>query len=304
MKKIISLVLAVLCAISLVACGGGKSTNVLSKIKPSGEKVSIDQAGNYIIERQNAYLESDTAKLESLTEQWYKIDVKIVEESESEGSTREYNTKESFKFSGVMGVTKSGQINMKLEFEVVSEGESKWNSHEEVAVMSQSVKGKIIAVDGVAYIDAKMTEEVDGEKRTEEIKVMQPVEDMDFDGFDDLVTEGFYGTDIFDELMDALGVDFSGEPVFYLDGDKVYAEMKLEEVDAYSTVEGLFQFEVEYAEKSAIVNSVRFYGEVNAEESDLSGDYHAEGQTKLGLSISECEPQTVKAPNDDDYMWA
>ena len=304
MKKIISLVLAVLCAISLVACGGGKSTNVLSKIKPIGEKVSIDQAGNYIIERQNAYLESDTAKLESLTEQWYKIDVKIVEESESEGTTREYNTKQTMEFSGVMGVTKSGQINMKLEFEVVSEGESKWNSHEEVAVMSQSVKGKIIAVDGVAYIDAKMTEEVDGEKRTEETKIMQPVEDMDFDGFDDLVTEGFYGTDIFDELMDALGIDLSGEPVFYLDGDKVYAEMKLEEVDAYGTAEGLFQFEVEYAEKSAIVNSVRFYGETDVEESDLSGDYHAESQAKLGLSISECEPQTVKAPNDDDYMWA
>ena len=104
--------------------------------------------------------------------------------------------------------------------------------------------------------------------------------------------------------MDALGVDFSGEPVFYLDGDKVYAEMKLEEVDAYGTVEGLFQFEVEYAEKSAIVKSARFYGETDVEESDISGDYHAESQVKLGLSISECEPQTVKAPNDDDYMWA
>ena len=218
MKKIISLVLAVLCAISLVACGGGKSTNVLSKIKPSGEKVSIDQAGNYIIERQNAYLESDTAKLESLTEQWYKIDVKIVEESESEGTTREYNTKESFKFSGVMGVTKSGQINMKLEFEVGAESESKYNSHAEVDERKQTIKGKIIAVGGVAYIDAEMTEEVNGKKTTEETKIMQPVKDMDFDGFDDLVTEGFYGTDIFDELMDALGVDFSGEPVFYLDG--------------------------------------------------------------------------------------
>ncbi|MBQ3495159.1 MAG: hypothetical protein IJA76_00515 [Clostridia bacterium] len=304
MKKIISLVLAVLCAISLVACGGGKSTNVLSKIKPSGEKVSIDQAGNYIIERQNAYLESDTAKLESLTEQWYKIDVKIVEESESEGTTREYNTKQSFKFSGVMGVTKSGRINMKLEFEVVSEGESKWNSHEEVAVMSQSVKGKIIAVDGVAYIEAKMTEEVDGEKSTEEIKVMQPVEDMDFDGFDDLVSEGFYGTEIFGALIEALGIDFSGEPIFYLDGDKVYAELKLEDADEYEAADAIFQFEVVYAEKSAIVNSVRFYGEVNAEGSDGMGGYSAENQVKLGLSISECEPQTVKAPNDDDYMWA
>ena len=303
MKKIISLVLAVLCAISLVACGGGKSTNVLSKIKPSGEKVSIDQAGNYIIERQNAYLESDTAKLESLTEQWYKIDVKIVEESESEGTTREYNTKQSFKFSGVMGVTKSGQINMKLEFEVESKGESKWNSHEEVAVMSQSVKGKIIAVDGVAYIEAKKTEEVDGEKRTEEIKVMQPVEDTEFDGFDDFVTEGFYGTEIFSELMDALGIDLSGEPIFYLDGDKVYAELKFEEADEYEAADAIFQFEVVYAEKSAIVNSVRFYGEVNAEGSD-GMDYRAESQAKLGLSISECEPQTVKAPNDDDYMWA
>jgi hypothetical protein len=262
----------------------------------------MDQAESFIIERQNAYLESDTAKLESLTEQWYKIDVKIVEESESKGTTREYNTKQSFKFSGVMGVTKSGQINMKLEFEVESKGESKWNSHEEVAVMNQSVKGKIIAADGVAYIEAKMTEEEDGEKRTEEIKIMQPVKDTEFDGFDDFVTEGFYGTEIFSELMDALGIDLSGEPIFYLDGDKVYAELKFEEVDSYSTVEGLFQFEVEYAEKSAIVKSARFYGETDVEES--SGDYHAESQAKLGLSISECEPQTVKAPNDDDYMWA
>ncbi len=303
MKKIISLVLAVLCAISLVACGGGKSTNVLSKIKPSGEKVSMDQAESFIVERQNAYLESDTAKLESLTEQWFKIDVKIVEESESEGTTREYNTKDSFKFSGVMGVTKSGQINMKLEFEVVSEGESKWNSHEEVAVMSQSVKGKIIAVDGVAYIEAKMTEEVDGEKRTEEIKVMQPVEDTEFDGFDDFVTEGFYGTEIFGALIDALGINLSGEPIFYLDGDKVYAELKLEDADEYEAADAIFQFEVEYAEKSAIVKSARFYGEVNAEGSN-GMDYRAESQAKLGLSISECEPQTVKAPNDDDYMWA
>lgn len=303
MKKIISLVLAVLCAISLVACGGGKSNNVLSKIKPSGEKVSIDQAGNYIIERQNAYLESDTAKLESLTEQWYKIDVKIVEESESEGTTREYNTKQTMEFSGVIGVTQSGQINMKLEFEVESKGESKWNSHEEVSVMSQSVKGKIIAVDGVAYIEAKKTEEVDGEKRTEETKIMQPVKDTEFDGFDDFVTEGFYGTEIFSELMDALGIDLSGEPIFYLDGDKVYAELKFEEADEYEAADAIFQFEVVYAEKSAIVNSVRFYGEVNAEGSD-GMDYRAESQAKLGLSISECEPQTVKAPNDDDYMWA
>ena len=304
MKKILSLILVVLCAVSLVACGGGKSTNVLSKIKTSGEKVSMDQAESFIVERQNAYFESDREKLEALTEQWFKIDVKIVEESESKGSTREYNTKQTMEFSGVIGVTQSGQINMKLEFEVESKGESKWNSHEEVAVMSQSVKGKIIAVDGVAYIEAKMTEEVDGEKSTEEIKVMQPVEDTEFDGFDDFVTEGFYGTEIFGELIDALGIDFSGEPVFYLDGDKVYAELKLEEADEYEAADAIFQFEVVYAEKSAIVNSVRFYGEVNAEGSDGMGGYSAENQVKLGLSISECEPQTVKAPNDDDYMWA
>ena len=48
---------------------------------------------------------------------------------------------------------------------------------------------------------------------------MQPVEDTEFDSFDDLVTEGFYGTEIFGALIESLGIDFSGEPIFYIDGD-------------------------------------------------------------------------------------
>ena len=123
MKKIIAIILVVLCAFSLVACGDkDNSTNVLKKLSPTGKRVEQTQAESFIEDRDKAYVESDMEKFENLSEQWLEINVKYVDKSERQSGETIRRLKKITEIIGVIGATSDGELIMDLE--VVYEMES------------------------------------------------------------------------------------------------------------------------------------------------------------------------------------
>ena len=91
MKKLISLIMAVLCIVSFVACG--QSSDGLGEIKPSGERVTYSEVESFVSSRQESYLEKDMAKYEERKEQWFVVYLLYEEKALEEKSKKKKNSK-------------------------------------------------------------------------------------------------------------------------------------------------------------------------------------------------------------------
>ncbi len=304
MKKIISLILVVLCAFSLVACGNGDSEGVLTKIKPSGTEVDSRQYEGLINERIYSNLVSDKAKLDNLGDQWFKIDMKIVEESKTTTSLviREY--KETIEVKGIICLTAKGKLNIKVEFLSQTEGYGKDHADGKEEKRLLKTEGKIIAVDDVAYMDVKETVVRGGVKQTEENKIATRLIEIYDPGFIGILTEGFYGMTVYEKLQDYWGFESGEEIVCYVDGDKAFVEFKVDEESSNEERKSHSQIEIKYAEKSAILEGLRFYSEVREKTSSSINEYKNTSIIKRGLIITRCEPVAITAPDVNDYEWS
>ena len=299
MKKIIAIILVVLCAFSLVACGDkDNSTNVLKKLSPTGKKVEKTQAVSFIEDRDNAYVESDMEKFENLSEQWLEINVKYVDKSERQSGETIRRRKNITEIIGVIGATSDGELIMDLE--VVHEIESvEIENGSKVYENESKEKAHVIVYRGMAYMDIKGTFNVNGEKSTEETKSMVPLHRLAFGNIDQINPEELYGTGVYKILGEIIDIKSQEKVDYYLSSDKIFIETDMDEEGNGDESNGVVQFEVEYVEQSGFVNTVRCYGDV--EHRSESATYSSKTEIKLGLYIAQCEAQTITVPDASDY---
>ncbi|MBQ3495158.1 MAG: hypothetical protein IJA76_00510 [Clostridia bacterium] len=304
MKKIISFVLVILCMVSLVACGDKDSANVFKKLSPTGERVDVSSVESFVENRENTYLESDIEKFKNTSTQWFEVNVKYLQKSESENQSRVSKNKSLLEVKGVIGISLNGDLEMDVEIVYEEEIFRKYSDEKETE-NENKLNARIIACDGYVYIDAKVTESENGERATEKIKVMSPVGELGLGiDFDEITTDVLYGEGVYDLLEILIDVDDDMDKVdYYLDAEKVFMELDMDEDygdDEYQ--KGVIQFEVKYANQSAFVEAVRCYGDVKYHGESLN--YFSESELKIGFSIAQCEAKTITAPDTKGYEQA
>ena len=304
MKKIISFVLVILCMVSLVACGDKDSANVFKKLSPTGERVDVSSVESFVENRENTYLESDIEKFKNTSTQWFEVNVKYLQKSESENQSRVSKNKSLLEVKGVIGISLNGDLEMDVEIVYEEEIFRKYSDEKETE-NENKLNARIIACDGYVYIDAKVTESENGERATEKIKVMSPVGELGLGiDFDEITTDVLYGEGVYDLLEILIDVDDDMDKVdYYLDAEKVFMELDMDGDygdDEYQ--KGVIQFEVKYANQSAFVEAVRCYGDVKYHGESLN--YFSESELKIGFSIAQCEAKTITAPDTKGYEQA
>ena len=304
MKKILSLILVVLCAVSLVACGDKDSANVFKKLSPTGERVEASSVESFVENRENTYLESDIEKFENTSAQWFEVNIKYLQKSESENKARVSKSKTLLEVKGVIGISLNGDLEMDVEIVYEEEIFRKYSDEKETE-SENKLNARIIACDGYVYIDAKVTESENGEKQIEKTKVMAPVGELGLGiDFDEITTEVLYGEGFYNLLEILIDVDDNMDKVdCYLDAEKVFMELDMDEDygdDEYQ--KGVIQLEVKYANQSAFIEAVRCYGDVKNHRESLN--YFSESELKIGFSIAQCEAKTIIAPDTKGYEQA
>lgn len=306
MKKLISLIMAVLCIFSFVACG--ESSDGLGEIKPSGEKVTYSEVESFVSSRQESYLEKDMAKYEERKEQWFEVYLLYEEKALEEKSKKEDDV--TIEFKGKLGFTEDRKPLLKAEFSLKEkevDGERTINNEEEI---------KIVYIDDVIYLDLKATyDRADGSEHKEEYKVMGKLEDI----YQSDITEAleilleeesdwdYYGVAVLDLLtaVEELGAEYNGAN-YYKDGDKLFAEVLMEEKESDYKMKGALQAMVEFEKDSAIVNSFSVYAMSYNKSEVVYGDdteiYDNVDEIKLRINLKQIEAASVKAPNTEDYQ--
>ncbi len=301
MKKLISLIIALVCMLSLFACEGGGSSKTIRELTPSGEEVQADDMRKAVAQRRATYLEADLAKAEEENDRWFDMEIKmsmIVKDGESE-------TEVFYKIDGKMGLVDMSELVMDvdilLEAEEVTYDEA---SNKETATME--VKGTLILVDGMAYVDATAKEVTpDGEKE-EHVKQMGSLEDaFEFADIEELLgvigdPDSIYSLDV-DQLLNMVA---GGTNVkYYNDGDKIFIDYRdtLETTNLKS--EEVVQYEIEYKKNSAIVKSSKAYTRNYIETSYYDGVQTVTSivDMKLGVQVTQISSASIKAPDLEGY---
>ena len=299
MKKIIAIILVVLCAFSLVACGDkDNSTNVLEKLNPTGKRIDRIKALDRIEEREEDYSQSDKAKLENLNVQWFNVDAKYEQNSGSDFFGIVSNSKTLFAMVGVMGYSSDGELLMDVEI-VYEEGQLKKKDDKVETDRKNMIEAHVIACDGVAYVDYKKIVYEEGERKTEKAKVMIPVDALDFGELGQVEFEDLYGTGVYKLSRTFIDIETERMADFYWGNDKVFIQIENEDADEDYSGERIIQFEVGFSGQSALVETVRYYCETKA---DIHMDNHlSTNETRKGFHLIQCEPQTITVPDAGDY---
>ena len=310
MKKIISLILVVLCVFSLFACGDKDSSDVWSKLSHSGKKVDRIKALDYIEDREVSYAESDMAQLESLNAQWFNVDAKYQLKSNTDFYATVSETIILFEMSGTIGLFLNGELAMDVA--IVYEENFEKQSEKIDVDEENKVEAHIIVCDGVMYADYKTTSRKEGKRETNQVKVMMPIDELnlhdinignlDIDNLGQIAFEDFYGTGVYKLTRTFINIELEREADFYLSNDKVFLEIDSGYEDDEATSSIFSQLEVEFVSQSAFVKALRYY---NNTKSNIHIDkYLSECDTKIGFIIAQCEAKTIIAPDTKGYEQA
>ena len=111
MKKFISLIIALVCMLSLFACEGGGVSKTIRELTPSGEEIQAEDMRTLVAERQETYFEEDLAKAEESKDKWFDMEVKmsvLMEENEAVSEV-------FYKIDGKIGFVDMSELVMDLD---------------------------------------------------------------------------------------------------------------------------------------------------------------------------------------------
>ena len=304
MKKLISLIIALVCMLSLFACEGGGSSKTIRELKPSGEEIQAGDIRTMVVQRQVTYLEGDLVKAEEEKDRWFDMEIKmsmIVKDGESE-------TEVFYKIDGKMGLVNMRELVMDvdilLEAEEVSYDET---SNKETADME--VKGNLILVDGMAYVDVTAKEVSPDGEMEEHVKQMGSLKDaFEFADIEELLgllgdPDSIHSLDVV-EILNM--VADSTNVKYYSEDDKIFIDYRdsLETTNLKS--EEVVQYEIEYKKDSAIVKSTKAYTRNYIESSYNKGEQTVTSvmDMKVSVQVKQISSANIKAPDLEGYEQA
>lgn len=303
MKKLISLIIALVCMLSLFACGGNDAS-AIKEFELKGEKMERIELKNYVLDRQQEYLKKDMEKTGAGEDKWFDIDIKNQWLGESADSSYEI----FWHINGRMGVL-IGSEDIALDVEVYIDGVQFDTENGKESKETVNVEGNIIYVDGVAYADLEVKQMTAGMTTT--ITVKQKSELDEALSFVELDIERFFydyfvwndtQTRIYGINVAKLVNNLRGE--HYLDKNTIYLERRTSTPGTYADVEETLQYKIEFEKNSAIVKSALVYGRTLTQNKGAFSEYTSTQDIKTLFSIESIGAQKIKVPDADDYKWA
>ncbi len=304
MKKLISLIMAVLCIFSFVACG--ENSDGLGEIKPSGEKVTYSEVESFVSSRQESYLEKDMAKYEERKEQWFEVN--LIKYTAGSSSARSWQT--TMTVNGKLVFVNDREILFEADFLVenitVENGKEKKSTD----------KSKVVLVNEMLYIDSEIkTVDVDGVEQTESIKVKGVLEKIYASDFTAALNKvlfikgndwDYYGVGVFDLLAFVKGIELQSKIAnYYKDGNTVYLDVKAEETNSEESEEVIYQSKIEFEKNSAIVKACSlFYRDYkenffNTSSGEVKSNYN---EIKIHIDLKKISSGIINTPNAEDYQ--
>ena len=304
MKKLISLIMAVLCIFSFVACG--ESSDGLGEIKPSGEKVTYSEVESFVSSRQESYLEKDMAKYEERKEQWFEVN--LIKYTAGSSSARSWQT--TMTVNGKLVFVNDREILFEADFLVenitVENGKEKKSTD----------KSKVVLVNEMLYIDSeKKTVDADGVEQTENIKVKGVLEELYASDFTAALNKvlfikgndwDYYGVGVFDLLAFVKEIELQSKTAnYYKDGNTVYLDVKAEETNSEEGEEVIYQSKIEFEKNSAIVKACSlFYRDYkenffNTSSGEVKSNYN---EIKIRIDLKKLSSGIINTPNAEDYQ--
>ena len=308
MKKLISLMIALVCILSFVACGGSGSSKTIRELEPSGEKIYAADMRRLVSKRQETYLEEDMAKYEEQSDKWFDVQMKMSMLSEVDGDSMEIY----YMIDGKMGFVDMSELVMDVE--IVIEGENVSHDIEGNKITeSMSLKGDLILVDGVAYVDVTLKEKgPDGEKE-ESVKQMGELDDafdyadieemLDFIGDPSDYETSVYGlniTELLNSVAGGVGVNY------YSDEDRIFIDYRESQETTSQKAEMVMQYDIEFEKNSAIVKTTNVYVRTFMESEYSYGieKGHSLSDIKIGMKVKQISSANIKAPDLEGYEQA
>ena len=302
MKKLLCLLLVLVCLLSLFACGGNDAS-AIKEFELKGEKMDRIELKNYVLDRQQEYLKKDMEKTGGGEDKWFDIDIKNLCFGESADSSYEIFCY----INGKMGIL-MGSEDISLDVEVCIDAVQFETEDEKTTKETVNVAGNIIYVDGVAYEDIKVKQVGGGMNTTVTVKQMSDLDDAL--NFVELYIERFFydyfvwndtQTRIYGINVAKLVNNLRGE--HYLDKNTIYLERRTNTPGTYADVEETLQYKIEFKKNSAIVKSALVYGRTLTQNKGAFSEYTSIKDVTL-FSIESIGAQKIKAPDADDYEWA
>lgn len=305
MKKLISLIMAVLCIFSFVACGGTTSEG-LTEIKPSGGGIELSELEEFLSARQQTHIEKDMAKYEERKEQWFEVN--LIKYTAGGSSARNWQT--TMTVNGKLVFVNDREILFEADFLVesinVENGKEKKTTD----------KSKVVLVNEMLYIDSeKKTIDADGAEQTESIKVKGVLEKIYASDFTVALNKvlfikgndwDYYGVGVFDLLAFVKEIEFQSKTAnYYKDGNTVYLDIKAEEINSDESEEVIYQSKIEFEKNSAIVKACslfyRDYKEnfVNTSSGEVKSNYN---EIKIRIDLKKISSGIINTPNAEDYQ--
>ncbi len=308
MKKLISLMIALVCILSFVACGGSGSSKTIRELEPSGEKIYAADMRRLVSKRQETYLEEDMAKYEEQSDKWFDVQMKMSMISEEDGDSMEIY----YMIDGKMGFVDMSELVMDVE--IVIEGENVSHDIEGNKITeSMSLKGDLILVDGVAYVDVTLKEKgPDGEKE-ESVKQMGELDDAfdyaDIEGMLDFIGDpsdyesSVYGlniTELLNSVAGGVGVNY------YSAEDRIFIDYRESQETTSQKAEMVMQYDIEFEKNSAIVKTTNVYVRTFMESEYSYGieKVHSLSDIKIGMKVKQISSANIKAPDLEGYEQA
>ena len=302
MKKLISLLIALICSFSLFACGGnGDGSKSIKEITPTGEKVYAKDFREYVYDRQDAYFESDMAK--SNTDKWFDVDMKM-KMTTADG---EEKITMFYRIDGKMGFV-DGELLMEVKIELEAEYVSASALDSSTEKETVEVKGELILIDDVAYVDITVKEESDGVKQEQTLKQMGDIEDafeyadiedmIDFIGEPTDYESALYGlniSELINSIAGATGVDY------YIDDDKIYIDARDSQEDTYAKTEEILQYAIEFEKDSAVVEKTNIYVMSFMQYVNLLSEINTMQKIEMRVDVKQIDSARITAPKTDGY---
>lgn len=308
MKKLISLMIALVCILSFVACGGSGSSKAIRELEPSGEKIYAADMRRLVSKRQETYLEEDMAKYEEQSDKWFDVQIKMSMISEEDGDSMEIY----YMIDGKMGFIDMSELVMDVE--IVIEGENVSHDIEGNKITeSMSLKGDLILVDGVAYVDITLKEKGPDGEREESVKQMGELDDaFDYADIEDMLDligdpsdyeSSVYGlniTELLNSVAGGVGVNY------YSDEDRIFIDYRESQETTSQKAEMVMQYDIEFEKNSAIVKTTNVYVRTFIESEYNYGieKVHSLSDIKIGMEVKQISSASIKAPDLEGYEQA
>ena len=262
MKKLICLLVALLSVVSLCACGG-TYRGAYSKVEFAGEQV------------EKQAFDDALDQIEQLP---------AVEFGEK-GIAYDFSFNMKTKMSGMeIEMKMSGTICMLSETQFNYDSKIKMTMKDEASGEAK-VRGDMVFVNGIYYLDMTMVEEYEGEEHEEQTKVKGDILGVG-DQFEEIASMSF------SEILQQVASMKNAEYVCYLGENYVGFDLAVQEEEQNASL--TVQFAGEYKENSSTVKNYEFYYE---EVYEIEGESNS---VIMKMYYEEAEVISINAPADAD----